>query len=127
MSVTITGPHQPSRLSEEFSPLISLAKPPVDAGYPTEDKRLSTEAGRVNCGVARTFSFGPFQLLPAQRLLLEAEEPLRLGSRALDILIALIERPGELVSKEELMARVWPKTTVGEGKLTGLVARRRGA
>ena len=56
--------------------------------------------------------FGPFRLIPAQRLLLEGEKPLRLGSRALDILIALVERPGELVSKEELMARVWPNTFV---------------
>jgi len=59
-------------------------------------------------------SFGPFRLLLKQRLLLQGEQPLRLGSRALDLLIALVERAGELVSKKELMARVWPDTVVEE-------------
>ena len=49
--------------------------------------------GRFNSELARTFSFGPFNLIPIQRLLLEREKPLRLGSRALEILIALVERP----------------------------------
>jgi predicted ATPase/DNA-binding winged helix-turn-helix (wHTH) protein len=62
-------------------------------------------------------SFGPFQLLPAQRLLLEGEAPVRLGSRALAILTTLVERPGELVTKGELMARVWPDTFVDEAAL----------
>jgi len=75
----------------------------------------------------RTFSFGPFHLLPTQRLLLEDEKPLRLGSRALDILIALVERPGELVSKRELIARVWPDTVVVEANLTVHVAALRRA
>ncbi len=48
--------------------------------------------------------------------------PVRLGSRALEILIALVERPGELVSKNELMARVWPSTFVEEGNLKVQVA-----
>ena len=62
-------------------------------------------------------SFGPFSLLPAQRLLLEGDKPVRLGSRALDLLIALVERPGELVGKHELMASVWRGTFVEEGNL----------
>ena len=64
-----------------------------------------------------TISFGPFHLLPAQRLLLEGEREVRLGSRALDILIALTERPGELIGKNELMARVWRDTFVEESNL----------
>jgi predicted ATPase/DNA-binding winged helix-turn-helix (wHTH) protein len=50
-------------------------------------------------------------------LLMEDERPVRLGSRALGILIALIERSGELVTKNELMDRVWPDTTVDENSL----------
>jgi hypothetical protein len=46
----------------------------------------------------RAVSFGPFRLLPAQQLLLEGETPVRLGSRALEILIARVERAGELAS-----------------------------
>ncbi len=67
------------------------------------------EADRISGSAASAISFGPFRLLSAQRLLLEGDRPVRLGSRALDILIALAERPGELVSKRELMAAVWPE------------------
>src|SRR3954451_6485079 len=64
-----------------------------------------------------TISFGPFRLLAAQGLLLEADTPVRLGSRALDILAALVERAGEVVGKEELTARAWPETFVEEANL----------
>ena len=50
-------------------------------------------------------------------MLLEGDKPLRLGSRALDTLIALVERPGKLMSKNELMERVWPNTHVEESNL----------
>jgi len=63
-------------------------------------------------------SFGPFCLLPTQFLLLEDEKPVPLGSRALEILIALLERRGELVSKQDLTARVWPKLFVDPSNLT---------
>ena len=74
-----------------------------------------------------TFAFGSFRLIPAQRILLEGGEPLRLGSRAFDILVALIERAGETVSKEELIARAWPDTTVEEAALRVHVAALRKA
>jgi hypothetical protein len=63
-------------------------------------------------------SFGAFRFLPSQRLLLEGDKQVRLGSRALDILIALIEKPGELVDKGVLMARVWPNRFVEPANLT---------
>src|ERR1700742_4339661 len=66
---------------------------------------------------ASAISFGPFRLVAAQRLLLEGDKPVRLGSRAFDILTALVERAGEVVSKEELIARAWPKTFVEEANL----------
>src|ERR1700688_2469159 len=62
-------------------------------------------------------SFGPFRLIAAQRLLLEGDKPVRLGSRAFDILIALVECAGEVVSKEELITRAWPATFVEEANL----------
>jgi DNA-binding winged helix-turn-helix (wHTH) protein len=61
--------------------------------------------------------FGPFRLLAEQRLLLEGDQPVRLGSRAFDILAALVERAGEVVAKEELMGRAWPQTFVEEANL----------
>jgi DNA-binding winged helix-turn-helix (wHTH) protein len=63
-------------------------------------------------------SFGPFRLLPTQFLLLEGENPIHLGSRALEILIVLVERPGQVVTKQELMARVWPDVFVEPCNLT---------
>ncbi len=61
--------------------------------------------------------FGPYRLLPRQRVLLEMNKPVRLGNRALDILIILVERAGEIVSKEELIAHTWPNTHVEETNL----------
>ncbi len=62
-------------------------------------------------------TFGPFTLLPAQRMLTRHGVPVRLGGRALDLLIALVDRAGETVGKNELMAGVWPKVVVDEGTL----------
>ena len=73
------------------------------------------------------YSFGPFRLVPGQQLLLEGETPVRLGSRAFDILTTLIGRAGEVVGKDELMSRVWPGTTVDEINLRVNVAALRKA
>ena len=63
------------------------------------------------------FTFGSFRLDPAERLLLKEGKPLRLGSRALEILVILVERAGETVLKDQLLRRVWPDTIVDEGAL----------
>ena len=62
-------------------------------------------------------SFGPFCLVPAQYLLLDGGTPVHLGSRAMHILMILVERPGELVTKQELMDRVWPELFVQPASL----------
>src|SRR5882762_917401 len=61
--------------------------------------------------------FGPFRLSVTERILERGGVRVQLGSRALDILIALVERPAEVVSKKELFARVWPDLVVDEGNL----------
>jgi DNA-binding winged helix-turn-helix (wHTH) protein len=73
------------------------------------------------------FVFGSFRLIPAQRLLLDDGKPLRLGSRALEILVALVERAGETIRKDELIARTWPATVVEENALRVHVAALRKA
>lgn len=78
---------------------------------------MATDMHWVSDPAGTSFVFGHFRLFPMQRLLTEADKPVRLGSRAFDILVALLERPGELVSKEELMARVWPNTFVAPANL----------
>ena len=68
------------------------------------------------------FSFAAFRLLRDQRLLLKGEKHVRLGGRAHEILAVLLERPGVVVSKKDLFARVWPKQFVEEGNLKFHVA-----
>ncbi|MBV8422610.1 MAG: helix-turn-helix transcriptional regulator, partial [Hyphomicrobiales bacterium] len=60
------------------------------------------------------FTFASFRLIPDERTLFENGKPRRLGSRAFDILVALVERAGETISKDELIARAWPDTVVEE-------------
>ena len=84
-----------------------------DLDKPFVEKRI----GSGGAAPARV-SFGPFCLLPTQFLLREGDKPVALGSRALQILIALLERRGELVSKKDLMARVWPDVFVEPANLT---------
>ncbi len=67
-------------------------------------------------------TFGPFRLVPAQRVLLEGGKVCRLGSRAMEILLALIERAGQTVTKQDLLARAWPDTVVDEANLRVHVA-----
>ncbi|EJN10540.1 putative ATPase [Bradyrhizobium sp. YR681] len=62
-------------------------------------------------------AFGPFRLFAKSRLLEKDGAPLHLGGRALDILIFLAERAGEVVDKRELIKRVWADVTVDEGSL----------
>lgn len=62
-------------------------------------------------------SFGDFRLIPGTRTLTRNGSPVHLGGRAFDILIALIERAGQLVSKAELFAIVWPTVFVEESNL----------
>jgi DNA-binding winged helix-turn-helix (wHTH) protein len=54
--------------------------------------------------------------------LLKGNEPVSLSGRAFDLVIALVERPGEVVSKSELIAKVWPETFVAEGNLKSRIA-----
>jgi len=62
-------------------------------------------------------TFGRFRLFRMQRRLLEGDKPVRLGSRAFDLLTALVERAGEVVGREELEACIWPSTVVEETSL----------
>jgi predicted ATPase/DNA-binding winged helix-turn-helix (wHTH) protein len=61
--------------------------------------------------------FGPFELSTAERSLKKAGEVVPVGGRAFDILTALIDKAGEVVSKGELIAKAWPDVTVEEGSL----------
>jgi predicted ATPase/DNA-binding winged helix-turn-helix (wHTH) protein len=66
--------------------------------------------------------FGRFSVLPHRRELLAEGQPLDLGGRAFDVLMALIEASGAVVSKDALMHRVWPNRVVEENSLQAQIA-----
>src|SRR5437764_3563401 len=72
-------------------------------------------------------AFGRFLLLPHRRELLADGRPVRLGGRAFDVLMALIEARGAVVSKDALMARVWPDRIVEENNLQWQISALRAA
>jgi DNA-binding winged helix-turn-helix (wHTH) protein len=85
---------------------------------PDIDNRVFVQRTERARAASTEVLFGPFRLLPTQFLLLERDKPVHLGSRALEILIILLERRGELVSKQELMGRVWPNIFVEPANLS---------
>jgi DNA-binding winged helix-turn-helix (wHTH) protein len=64
-----------------------------------------------------TLEFGRFRVLLRQRQLVADGVPIELGTRALDLLLVLLEADGSLVAKDELMSRVWPGIVVSEENL----------
>src|ERR1700704_4533806 len=74
---------------------------------------------RKNTTIAQ---FGRFRVDPHRRELFADGVALSIGSRALDLLIVLIEARGELVTKDELMSRVWPGTVAEENALQAQIS-----
>jgi predicted ATPase/DNA-binding winged helix-turn-helix (wHTH) protein len=62
-------------------------------------------------------TFGPYRLRVGERLLEREGMPVKIGSRALDILTTLVERSPAVVSKRELISRAWGTVVVDEGSL----------
>ncbi|TWB46076.1 ATP-binding protein [Nitrospirillum pindoramense] len=81
----------------------------------------------VGSSSERLLTFGPFRLMPDRKLLLAGEAPVRLGGKALDILILLADRAGEVVAKDDLVASVWPDSLVDDANLRVHVAALRKA
>src|SRR5215471_17100208 len=111
----IPRPNIPALGQFQLEPRLDLRRTvqSPDANKPLYEKRTGPA-----CATPSEISFGPFRLLSKEFLLLEGANPVPLGSRALQILIVLVERPGELVRKQELIARVWPNVFVEPGNLT---------
>ena len=74
-----------------------------------------------------SLAFGRFQVLPHHRELLADGQPLKLGGRAFDLLMALIEARGAVVARDALMARVWPDRVVEENALQVQISALRAA
>jgi DNA-binding winged helix-turn-helix (wHTH) protein len=76
---------------------------------------------------ALSVAFGRFQVLPHRRELLADGQPIKLGGRAFDVLMVLIEARGAVVSNAAVMARVWPNRVVEENNLQGYISALRAA
>ena len=63
------------------------------------------------------YKFGAFELSASGRTLSKGGAPIAIGARALDLLIALVERPGQVVSKRELFSAAWPDTHIEDSNL----------
>jgi DNA-binding winged helix-turn-helix (wHTH) protein len=66
-----------------------------------------------------TYCFGECRFIPARQLLLHRDIPIHVGSRAIDLLHALVRRPGSVVSKDELFRAAWPNVFVDKSKPQG--------
>jgi DNA-binding winged helix-turn-helix (wHTH) protein len=85
---------------------------------PIRRDNFSMTQGWLNPGAAEaTIKFGRFRLLLRRRQLVADGVPIELGTRALDLLLVLLEADGSLVSKDELFHRVWPGIVVSEANL----------
>lgn len=67
--------------------------------------------------ITSAFTFPPFRLDASQRLLTRNLQPIPLAPKEFDTLLVLVEAGGSVVDKEELIARVWPDSYVGDGSL----------
>ena len=78
---------------------------------------MSENGSALVSGQERAFEFENFELIPARRLLLREGSEVRIGSRAFDLLVALVQNAGQVISKEELLTRVWKNVIVEETNL----------
>jgi DNA-binding winged helix-turn-helix (wHTH) protein len=115
--------HADATVAERMEPQGPLPWNESDASERNfEPSEAVPHSGSAAKTVEDWLAFGPFRLCPSQRLLFEGGRPLRLGSRAFEILIALLERDGEVISKRDLIARAWGSVSVAEANLKTQVA-----
>ena len=107
-----------------------LERSPTAAAAATIEQEVSSNLGypmnSVSSGYLE-FSFGPFRLIPEQQLLVEDGKPVSVGARGLELLRVLVEHSGKVVSKDELIACIWPDTCVSESNLKVQIAALRRA
>jgi predicted ATPase/DNA-binding winged helix-turn-helix (wHTH) protein len=77
--------------------------------------------------ISATFRFGRCELLPHERELRVDGEAVHLGSRAFDLLVALVDGRGKLVTKDEILSRVWPGVIIEENTLQAQISKLRKA
>ena len=66
----------------------------------------------------KSYSFGPFRILPSEHLLLRGSSAISLAPKSFDLLVVLVSRHGQLLTRDELMQAIWPDSFVEEINLT---------
>src|SRR5262245_37043131 len=69
----------------------------------------------------KTYEFGPFRLALDDRLLMRNGKTIPLTPKAVDVLVCLLEHPGHVVAKDDLMREVWADSFVEEGNVSRTV------
>ena len=64
------------------------------------------------------YEFGPFRLEPAEHSLVRDGKPVQIAPKVFELLLFLVQRPGRLVTKSQIMEAVWPGCFVEEANLT---------
>ena len=75
------------------------------------------DTDRGDASNADWFAFGPYLVFPSERTLKRNGQPLQIGDKALDLLLAFIQNPGEILSKSDLAQRVWRRPFIEDGSL----------
>lgn len=68
-------------------------------------------------GSERVYQFGPFRLFPHRQLLMQGDRRVQLGARAFELLNLMVQRSGEVVGRDELVAAAWPNVFVHDSNL----------
>src|SRR6202522_1313466 len=88
----------------------------------TPEEPARTDSATRDSALPRVAAFGPFRLRATERVLEKNGSPLKIGSRALDILMTLVEHAPQVVSKRDLLERVWGELVVDESSLRWHIA-----
>jgi DNA-binding winged helix-turn-helix (wHTH) protein len=88
----------------------------------TQDVISRTEADNRGATLPQIAAFGPFRLRTTQRVLEKDGVALKIGSRALDLLVTLVERAPDVVIKRDLISRVWGNLVIDESSLRWHIA-----
>ena len=92
---------------------------------PNSPSRIAVPGGpeaRAAAAEAQSYTFGPFRLVPGERILRRGNQVLPLPPKAFETLLLLVRNPGHLMRKEDLMTALWSDSFVEEGSLTSQIS-----
>jgi DNA-binding winged helix-turn-helix (wHTH) protein len=93
----------------------------------TARSEVVTKVGQKSENVGVSYRFGPFRLDTRASELRRDDESVALTPRVFDLLVLLVQNPGRLIPKRELLDKIWGATNVAEGSVTRAITRLRSA